>query len=136
MKYLLLFLLLFSCQLYDEMMVEEEGEIELTLWLDKPFRDGYFRVTYDLNKESDYCSVEYETEPMTRVFWYSLDTFCVDFMYQIFCYGIVDYSTYSNGEDGRGKKLVYLSKDFIGDTLEVMGYINENSYRTIEFIVE
>ena len=58
-------------------------------------------------------------------------------MFNVFCEPIVNYSTYSNGIDGRGRQLVYLStRDFIGDTLEVMGYIDENNYRTIEFIVE
>jgi hypothetical protein len=136
MKYLLLFILLFSCQPYEEIINEEEIEIELTIWIDKPVVDGYYRVKYDENKISDYCVVEYETTPLTRVFWFSTDFFCVEFMYQMICEPIVNYSTYSNGEDGSGRKLVYLYRDFIGDTLEVMGYINENVYKTIEFIVE
>ena len=121
-----------GCEVYEE----EPNDIELTLWLDKPIVDGYYRVKYDINKNSDYCSIEYKTEPMTRVFWTSTDSFCVYFMYNIFCEPIVDYSTYSNGEDGRGRKLVYLQREFIGDTLEVLGYIDENNYRIIEFIVD
>ena len=129
--------MLFSCSvLEDNMDTETVNNIELTLWLDKPIIDGYYRVKYNENKESDYCSIEYETEPMTRVFWTSTDTFCVEFMFNVFCEPIVNYSTYSNGVDGRGKQLVYLYRDFIGDTLEVMGYIDENNYRTIEVIVE
>jgi hypothetical protein len=133
---LLLFLMLCSCQIFDEMMEEEVEEIGLTLWLDKPYIDGYYRVKYNLNKESDYCSVEYKTEPMTRVFWYSYDYYTMVYWGREYHYPIVQNSTYSNGEDGSGKKLVYLSKYSVGDTLEVMGYIDENNYKTIEFILE
>ena len=69
MKYLL-FLMLFGCSvLEDNMDTETVNNIELTLWLDKPIMDGYYRVKYNENKESDYCSVEYETKPMTGVFF-------------------------------------------------------------------
>ena len=118
------------------MMEEEVEEIGLTLWLDKPYIDGYYRVKYNLNKESDYCSVEYKTEPMTRVFWYSYDYYTMIYWGREYHYPIVQNSTYSSGEDGSGKKLVYLSKYSVGDTLEVMGYIDENNYKTIEFILE
>ena len=78
--------MLCSCQIFDEMMDEEVEEIGLTLWLNKPHTDGYFRVSYDLNKESDYCVIEYKTEPMTRVFWYSYD-------YYTFLYITIYYYT-------------------------------------------
>ena len=132
---LLLFLMLCSCEILDDVMNDEVDEIGLTLWLDKPYIDGYFRVKYDLNKESDYYSIEYITEPMTRVFWYSYDYYTMIYWGREYHYPIVQNSTYSSSEDGSGKKLVYLSKYSVGDTLEVMGYIDENNYKTIEFIL-
>ena len=133
---LLLFLMLCSCEILDDVMNDEVDEIGLTLWLDKPYIDGYFSVKYDLNKESDYCSLEYITEPNTRVFWYSYDYYTMIYWGREYHYPIVQNSTYSSSEDGSGKKLVYLSKYSVGDTLEVMGYIDENNYKTIEFILE
>ena len=132
---LLLFLMLCSCEILDDVMNDEVDEIGLTLWLDKPYIYGYFRVKYDLNKESDYYSIEYITEPMTRVFWYSYDYYTMIYWGREYHYPIVQNSTYSSSEDGSGKKLVYLSKYSVGDTLEVMGYIDENNYKTIEFIL-
>jgi uncharacterized FAD-dependent dehydrogenase len=127
--------MLCSCEILDDVMNDEVDEIGLTLWLDKPYIDGYFRVKYDLNKESDYYSIEYITEPMTRVFWYSYDYYTMIYWGREYHYPIVQNSTYSSSEDGSGKKLVYLSKYSVGDTLEVMGYIDENNYKTIEFIL-
>ena len=48
---------------------------------------------------------------------------------------IVNYSTYSR-DDGSGKQMIYLYRDFVGDTLSVKGCVDVDVCKTVSFIVE
>ena len=44
-------------------------------------------------------------------------------MYETFCDMIVNYSTYKI-DNGSGRQMIYLYRDFVGDTLSVNGCID------------
>jgi len=55
-------------------------------------------------------------------------------MNQNICESIIQYSTYTR-TDGSGQQMIYLSENFIGDTLSVSGCINEYC-NEVRFIVD
>ena len=93
----------------------QKSTTKLELYMNTEMRDGFYVVQYPQHKDSHYTSVEYITSPITRVYWTSQDTFCIEYMYETFCDMIVNYSTYSR-DDGSGKQMIYLQRDFVGDT--------------------
>ena len=96
-------------------------------------RDGYYRVKYPLGAESSYTRIYYNTLPMTRVFWTSLDSFTFVYWGQEITEPIANYSTYSSSE-GDGQQLVYLYPSHIGDTLDIIAHIDTD--KVIQFILE
>jgi hypothetical protein len=48
---------------------------------------------------------------------------------------IINYSTYSN-QYGEGQQLFYLNQEAIGDTMVIVGYINENVWDYLYFIIK
>jgi hypothetical protein len=136
MKILFTLVLVLGC---DSLQVTEgqlqESQIQLELYMDTEMRDGLYVVQYPQNKESHYTSVEYITSPITRVYWTSQDTFCIEYMGETFCEMIVNYSTYSR-DDGSGRQMIYLYRDFIGDTLSVKGCVDVDVCKSVSFTVE
>ena len=96
-------------------------------------RDGYYRVKYPSGAESSYTRIYYNTLPMTRVFWTSLDSFTFVYWGQEITEPIANYSTYSSSE-GDGQQLVYLYQSHIGDTLDIIAHIDTD--KVIQFILE
>ena len=91
--------------------------------------NGYYHFSYNPTgqSESDYGAVYYiTTDPVTRVGWYSPDSFFVEFMGQIIGEPVIQYSTYS-GDDGEGQQLFYVNPTLIGDTLDIYGYYFNNN---------
>ena len=119
---------------YTPTSIIEEEETPLHLYMHNDLDDGYYRFDYPNGNESSYTAVEYITEPITRVFWYSEDTFTFIYWGREMTYPIINNSTYS-GADGNGRQLIYLYEDFIGDTLSVVGCIDDNC-QSLEFIVD
>ena len=105
----------------------------LYLYMNNDTNGGYYIVDYPTQKQSHYTSVEYYTNPMTRVFWDSEDTFTFIYWGEPIVSPIINYSTYSDDEGG-GKQMIYLYQDHIGDTLSVDGCIGETCER-LYFIV-
>ena len=99
----------------------------------------YYLVDYNSSSSNWYTKVHYITlQNLTRVFWTSVDTFCVHHFNEKICDEIVNYSTYSRKyDDGtfRGSQMIYLKKDFIGDTLSVVGCIDYETCDELSFIV-
>jgi uncharacterized protein (DUF2147 family) len=56
-------------------------------------------------------------------------------MGETFCEMIVNYSTYSR-DDGSGRQMIYLYRDFIGDTLSVKGCVDVDVCKSVSFTVE
>ena len=57
--------------------LEPQETIPLTLFMNLPKEDGYYIFDYPTNRPHTYTSVEYDTEPITRVFWTSPDSFTI-----------------------------------------------------------
>ena len=86
--------------------------------------NGYYHFPYEPTgqSDSDYGTVYYmTTDPVTRVGWFSPDSFYVEYMGQIFWEPVINYSTYS-GNDGQGQQLFYVNSTLLGDTLDIYGY--------------
>ena len=137
----LLFILLSACNNPIEYFTENDSgeEIEtptLILYMNTEYQDstGYYIVDYPDNNESSYMAVEYFTQPLTRVFWYSEDTYTFIYWGQELVYPIITNSTYSSNV-GEGRQLIYLYQDHIGDTLSVDGCISNECVR-LYFIVK
>ena len=92
--------------------------------------NGFYHFNYSNDTEnhpSDYGTVYYTTtEPMTRVGWYSPDSFFVEFMGQVIGQPVIQYSTYS-GDDADSQQLFYVNPTLIGDTLDIYGYYFNDS---------
>ena len=112
----------------------EEEPTPLHLYMNNDFDGEYYRFDYPNGNESSYTAVEYITNPITRVFWYSDDTYTFIYWGREMTYPIIDNSTYSDA-DGNGRQLIYLYEDFIGDTLSVVGCIGDDC-QSLEFIVD
>lgn len=121
-------LLAFSCEATLDKITgtEKENNIEFDLYMNKEYsyEDEAYIIEYPIHLESSYISVEYITEPMTRVFWYSEDTYTFIYWGVETTYPIIANSTYSDG-NGIGRQLIYLYQDHIGKTLSVTGCIGE-----------
>lgn len=101
--------------------------------------EGYYLIDYNSSKSHSYTTVYFKTNDLNRVFWTSVDTFCVNMFNDKICDEIINYSTYSKQyDDGTwgGRQMIYLKRSFIGDTLNVFGCIDENTCDLLEFILE
>jgi hypothetical protein len=94
--------------------------------------NGYYHIDYN---GTTYEHVYYQTTPNQRVHWGSEDTFNIDWMFNTYEEPIINYSTYSN-EWGSGQQLFYLNSEAIGDTMMIVGYINEIAWDYLYFILE
>ena len=113
------------------------SEIDLELHMKLPIdENGYYYFDYPNDRPHTYTSAYYQTEPMTRVFWGSEDFFCVLWMWDTICEPIINYSTYSDGEDGCGIQMIYIYQPFINDTLSITGCISNGDCESLEFIVK
>ena len=127
---LLLILILVGCNDYNS----EREPIPLSLYMDLPVENGYYVYDYPNELVNSYTSVRYNTDEITRVFWTSSDSFTIEHQGYPIKQPIINYSTYSDN-NGNGKQLVYLYQNHIGDTLDIIGCVDETC-KMIEFIVE
>ncbi len=115
--------------------LEPQETIPLTLFMNLPKEDGYYIFDYPTNRPHTYTSVQYDTEPITRVFWTSPDSFTIVHQGFPITEPIINYSTYSR-DDGSGKQMIYLYEPFIGDTLMIKGCVDIGNCRSLSFIVK
>ena len=125
LKYLPLLFLLFGCVIQEyEYEEESEPQYHLELFMNHPIENNIYRINYLSGWSNSYTTIYVQSNPNSFIEWFSDDEFCVNFMNQNLCEPIVQYSTYTR-TDGSGQQMIYLSEDFIGDTLSVSGCINE-----------
>ena len=115
--------------------VELQEPIPLTLFMNLPKEDDYYIFDYPTNRPHTYTSVQYDTEPITRVFWTSSDSFTIVHQGFPITEPIINYSTYSR-DDGSGKQMIYIYEPFIGDTLMVKGCVDIGNCESLSFIVK
>ena len=89
----------------------------LHLMMDTPKIGNIYQLKYP---PYNYTSIDYQTLPNRYVKWTSVDSFVINHMGFPIKEPIINYTTFSR-EDGSGKQMIYLSRDFIGDTLMVRG---------------
>ena len=78
--------------------------------------------------------MRYNTEPNTRVFWTSIDSFTIIHQGFPITSPIINYSTYSD-KNGDGKQFIYINPSMINDTLEVEGCVDLNCDK-VQFIIQ
>ena len=94
--------------------------------------NGYYHLEYD---GYNYDKVFYETLPEERVFWGSPNDFDVEWMGETFTTPIINYSTYADNF-GEGQQMFYVSQDMVGDTLLIIGYVNQLVWDEVLIILE
>ena len=129
---LFLFLLLIGCE--NPLINQKENTPKdfLNLYMNHPFDGNDYLVDYDSPKTHWYVGLEYDTLPMTRVFWFSPDSFTVYHMGYPITEPIINYSTYSR-DDGSGRQMIYLNRSMIGKRLLVYGCINKDLCKELSF---
>ena len=104
--------------------IDEYDDIFLNIYMNSEMIENVYQVKYNSSKSHSYTSVYYKTNGLRLVEWFSDDEFCVEFMNDVICNPIVNYSTYSR-DDGTGKQIVRLEQSQIGEILNVRGCIND-----------
>ena len=104
-------------------------DVYSTTQLDK---NGYYHYPYTGH---NYGSIYFETTPTTLVGWTSPDEFCIQFFEELICEPVINYQTYSR-EDGTGQQNFYMSEEFVGDTLNLIGYLNSEIVKEIKVIIK
>tara|TARA_B100001094_G_C17950165_1_gene680121 strand:+ start:189 stop:593 length:405 start_codon:yes stop_codon:yes gene_type:complete len=128
-SYRLLFLFIISC----DYPSTEEPKIDLELFMNYEYSNGLYYLNYPAGAESSYGRVHYITEPITRIFWTSLDSFTFIYWGQEYTEPIINNSTYSDAE-GNGQQLFYLYPAHIGDTLDIIASVN-NQHQVISCVI-
>ena len=82
---------------------------------------------YPEGNTNSYFKVDYHSLPQQRVFWNSPDMFYVEMWNDTIWTEVVNYSTYAD-DTATGHQLVYVNPTLIGDTLNVIGTINNILY--------
>ena len=95
-------------------------------------KNGYYHYPYTGH---NYGSIYFETTPTTLVGWTSPDEFCIQFFEELICEPVINYQTYSR-EDGTGQQNFYMSEEFVGDTLNLIGYLNSEIVKEIKVIIK
>ena len=114
-------------------MGPESDESFLNIYsVEKLDENGYYHYPYT---GYNYGSIYFETTPMTLVGWTSPDEFCIVFFEDMICEPVINYQTYSR-EDGSGQQNFYMSEEFIGDTLNLVGYLNTDLVTEIKVIIK
>ena len=123
--------LLYSCD--DNIVSPTIDDTFLDIYLeDTQDNNGFYHIEY---QGYTYHHIYYETTADRRVYWNSPNTFIVEFMYQEFETPIISNSTYADNL-GYGQQLFYIDNTQIGDTLMLYGYVNENAWDYLYFILE
>lgn len=132
--FLTLFMFFFSCVEVIETEVEIE-EYSLSLYMNVDQENGFYKVKYPIGRPNYYTSVYVMSHPNIFIDWYSDDEYCLNWMYQTLCEPIIQYSTFTR-TDGSGQQMIYLTEDFIDDTLSVIGCIGGEICEEVYFIIE
>ena len=96
--------------------------------------NGYYLFDYQNESNNSYTYVKYTTNPTTRIFWSSPDSFTIVHQGFQITEPIINYSTYSDDE-GNGQQMIYVYQEHIGDTLKIIGHYSDDVWDDAEFIV-
>ena len=124
MKKLLILLIFFiSCE---KDIIGDISNRYLELSSELSYDGEIYTFNYPLNATSSYFKVDFTSLPQERIYWDSPDMFYVilDIYNDTIWDACVNYSTYANDE-GAGHQMVCVHPTLIGDTLNLIGVIND-----------
>ena len=138
MKRLWLILLLIGCDYPTDSEADFHEDLFLILYMNNPDDGSLYLVNYpqkDCDRISFHASVKYLTTPATRVFWTLPDGNTIYNQNFPITESTINYFTYSK-DDGSGEEIIYLNENMLNDTLTVIGCLNEDYCKTLQFIVK
>jgi hypothetical protein len=117
--------------------VAPEEQVVLDIYCNNCTTDeqGNLYYTYVGHK---YGIIDFTVSPVsnhTLVGWTSPNEYCVDHWGQELCEPVINYQTYSD-ENGNGHQTFYMNELFIGQTLRLIGYLNEDIYDEIYITIK
>jgi len=129
-----------GCDWIDEQLtvqdLYEPHERTLELWCDLELDGEVYLFDYDRTNNSDYGQIHFKTHPRERVFWYSPNRFYTIMFNDTIWTPTIQYSTYGRDIDGTGLQNFYVSPQFLGDTLYLYGYLDEDNVEMIKIFVK
>ena len=132
---ILLIILVIGCEKeYELDVILPPNGSELTIYSDLHYENGTYHLFYPEELSNSYFKVTYNTRPYQRVFWESPDMFYVVMWQDTIWTPVVNFSTYAD-EDGIGHQMVYINPTLIGDTLNVIGKLNDYRKQEIKIII-
>ena len=135
--YLLIFILI-GCDYPTESEADLQEDLFLILYMNDTKDGSLYLVDYpqkDCDRISFHTSVKYLTTPATRVFWTLPDGNTLYNQNSPITEQTINYFTYSK-DDGSGEEIIYLNENMLNDTLTVIGCLNEDYCKSLEFIVK
>ena len=138
MKRLWLIFLLIGCDYPTNSEADFHEDLFLILYMNNPDDGSLYLVDYpqkDCDRISFHASVKYLTTPATRVFWTLPDGNTIYNQNFPITESTINYFTYSK-DDGSGEEIIYLNENMLNDTLTVIGCLNEDYCKTLQFIVK
>ena len=135
-----LLLLLMSCEwLDDQLTIQDLYDPEnrtLELWCDLEKDGEVYLFEYDRTNNNDYGQVHFRTQVRERVFWYSPNQWFTIMFNDTIWSPSIQYSTYGRDTDGTGLQNFYVSPQFLGDTLYLYGYLDEDNVEMVKIFVK
>lgn len=131
-SYIFIYTLLCGCSESGNPLTPEVDSSFLNVYSENNLdENGYYHLEYS---GYNYDKVFYHTSPQERVFWGSVDDFDVEWMGEIFTTPIINFSTYANN-DGEGQQMFFIDQTMIGDTLQIVGWVDSYVWDEILIIV-
>ena len=138
MKRLSLIFLLIGCDYPTDLESDFHEDLFIILYMNNPDNGSLYLVDFpqkDCDRISFHASVKYLTTPATRVFWTLPDGNTIYNQNFPITESTINYFTYSK-DDGSGEEIIYLNENMLNDTLTVIGCLNEDYCKTLQFIVK
>ena len=96
---------------------------------------GFYHLTIVRNHPNTwYSRVHMKGSPYTRVYWSSPDSFSFVNMWREYTIPIIQNSTYISS-DSVGTQLFLTHEGQIGDTLQIIGYIDNETYDFVQIVI-
>ena len=136
-SYLLIFILI-GCDYPTDSEADLQEDLFLILYMNDTKDGSLYLVDYpqkDCDRISFHTSVKYLTTPATKVFWTLPDGNTIYNQNSPITESTINYFTYSK-DDGSGEQIIYLNENMLNDTLTVIGCLNEDYCKSLEFIVK
>ena len=127
MKKLIIIIILLTVISCEKELHQDISDTFLEIYSDLEYDGNVYTFNYPNNTTNSYFKVNYNSLPTQRVYWSSPDKFyTIQFVgsTDTIWTSVVNFSTYSD-DDGTGHQMVYVNPTFIGDTLNIIGRINE-----------